>query len=461
MAHQSRMGESDAVTTRLVLAGAGHAHLSVLQALARKRPSETDIVLVTPAAFQTYSGMLPGWIAGHYSTPQCRIDVHAFAHQAGVRVVEAYLVAMDADRQCVATSDGQRIDFDILSLDVGSEIDRSLLEMAGARLLALKPLDDFFQAWPEVLAAALHKPGYRLAVVGAGAAGVELALAARHAFMRAGAAARVDLVASGAGPVAGHGRAVQRRVTQALDRAGVVVHHVRAAGAKEGLVLSDGTILACDCVIAATGARAPAWLGSSKLALDENGFVAVDGCHRSVSHPCVFAAGDVCARQDREVGRSGVHAVRAGPVLAANLLAMLQGGAMGVYRPRRRSLYLLACGPRYAIASWGRWSAEGYVLWRWKDWIDRRFIARFAPPAPRTTVGTKALLRRAGSARIARAALRIALVVGTALNIINQGPALWAGDRMHWGHFLLNYLIPYCVASYSAANNEIARRKDE
>lgn len=453
--------QSPAVTSRLILAGAGHAHLSVLQALERARPSDVDIVLITPLAFQTYSGMLPGWIAGHYSAQQCRIDVHALARRAGVRVIAAQLVAMDADRQCVATSDGQRIDFDLLSLDVGSEVDRSLLEMAGPRLLALKPLDAFFERWPQVLAAAVHKPGYRLAVVGAGAAGVELALAARHAFKRAGALAQVDLVASGAGPVSGHGKAVQQRVARALARANVVVHAARAAGARAGLLLSDGTTLACDCVIAATGARAPAWLGSSKLALDGNGFVAVDAHHHSVSHACVFAAGDVCARQDREVGRSGVHAVHAGPVLAANLLAMMKGGALAAYRARRRSLYLLACGPRDAVASWGGWSAQGYLLWRWKDWIDRRFIARFAPPAPAPRSRVPAFLRQGASARVAGGALRVALLAGTALNVLNQGQALWAGQGMHWGHFLLNYLVPYCVASYAAANYEFTRRKDE
>jgi len=73
-----------------------------------------------------------------------------------------------------------------------------------------------------------------------------------------------------------------------------------------------------------------------------------------------------------------VHAVHAGSALAHNLLATLAGGALQAYVPKRRSLYLLACGPRYAVASWGRWSAEGQWVWRWKDWMDRRFIQRFS-----------------------------------------------------------------------------------
>jgi NADH dehydrogenase FAD-containing subunit len=225
---------------------------------------------------------------------------------------------------------------------------------------------------------ARQTPDYRLAIVGGGAAGVELALAACYAFTQSGIGARVDLIVSEPpGLLAGHAASVQRRIARYLTTAGVVVHGFQAAGTQAGVLLSDGTVLPADRVIAATGARAPGWLKGTGLKLDMNGYVTVDATYRSISHRNVFAAGDVSARQDVAVARSGVHAVHAGPVLAANLLAALQGGAMQTYLPRRHSLYLLACGPRYAVASWGRWSAEGAWVWYWKDWIDRHFVQRF------------------------------------------------------------------------------------
>jgi NADH dehydrogenase FAD-containing subunit len=124
-------------------------------------------------------------------------------------------------------------------------------------------------------------------------------------------------------------------------------------------------------------------LQTSGLRLDAQGYVAVDACHRSVSHGDVYAAGDVCSREDAHFARSGVHAVRAGPVLAANLAAALTGGRFREYQPRRRSLYLLACGPRHAIVSWGSLSADGGWAWWWKDRIDRGFVGRHAV-SPRT-----------------------------------------------------------------------------
>lgn len=375
---------------RLLLIGGGHAHLSVLRALERATPAGVEVVLVTPALHQNYSGMLPGWMAGHYASKQCRIDLQPLAHAAHVHIVVDRIVGMDAARRHVTVADGRQIDYDILSLDVGSEIDTSSLQMAGDKLLPVKPLDGFFEAWPRILAMAQSeaqpqkqpqsRPVYRLTVVGGGAAGVELALAARHAFACAGCAARVDLVVAESGLLPGLAAGVRRRAARFLDHAGVIVHRLTAVGVEQGVLLSDGTLLPADCVIAATGARAPAWLQSSQLMLDEKGYIAVDASHRSVSHEHVFAAGDVCARQDIAMARSGVHAVHAGPVLAANLLASLAGGPLTTYRPRRRSLYLLACGPQYAIASWGGLSFAGRWVWHWKDRIDRGFIARFSSP---------------------------------------------------------------------------------
>jgi pyridine nucleotide-disulfide oxidoreductase family protein len=365
---------------RLVLVGGGHAHLSVLEALARERPGDVEVVLVTPSRYQIYSGMLPGWMAGHYGQSQCQIDLHPLAQSARIGMVTDRIAGMDAGRRCVQLPDGRQIDYDLLSLDTGSETDVSSLEMAREKLLPVKPLDKFFEAWPRILLAAGEAPDYRLVVVGGGAAGVELALAARFRLMRSGVASQVDLVAPESGLLPGHAESVKRRVARYLAKVNVVVHRLQGTATQTGIALSDGTLLRADCVIAATGARAPRWLAQCGLQLDETGYIAVDEFYRSLSHNDVFAAGDVSARQDIAVARSGVHAVHAGPVLAANLLAALRGGPLRTYQPRRHSLYLLACGPRYAIASWGRWSAEGAWVWHWKDRIDRGFVRRFARP---------------------------------------------------------------------------------
>ncbi len=361
---------------RLVLAGGGHAHLAVLNALARAPLRGVEVTLVTPTPRQAYSGMLPGWIAGHYVRTDLEIDLEPLARRANVRLVKYSIGAMDANRRCVALSDGRHIDYDVLSLDVGSEIDTSWLETLGGRLLPLRPLDEFMERWPGILAAVHRRPGFRVAVVGAGAAGVEVALATRHAFDRERIDGEVCLVAPREKFLVGHGPGARRRVADWAGRVGVRQHDGHAVGTRDGLLLPDGSTISADCVIAATGAAPPSWLRVSGLQLDAQGYVAVDSHHRSHSHSQVFAAGDVCSRDERHFARSGVHAVRAGPVLANNLAAVLSGGRFRQYHPRRRSLYLLACGPRSAVVSWGNLSCGGAWAWRWKDRIDRRFVER-------------------------------------------------------------------------------------
>ncbi len=358
---------------RLVLAGGGHAHLSVLRAMARQSP-DVDAVMITPGTHQTYSGMLPGWMAGHYSMAECQIDLHPLAQAANMEIVLDRVTGVNADLQRVTLANGTELDYDFLSIDVGGETNLSWLEALGQRLLPIKPLGEFVQRWQGIVAETGKQSSFSLIVVGGGAAGVEIALAAQYVFEEQGSTATVALVASERGLLPGHASGVSSRVRELLKQRGIVLHEAQAVGAEDGVLLGNGRHLYADIVIAATGSTPPRWLQTSHLALDEHGYISVDAGHQSISHPNVFAAGDVCARTDIIMARSGVHAVFAGPVVAHNLIASITGGKFIRYRPRKRSLYLMATGPKHAIASWGPLSAAGNWVWWWKNRIDRRFM---------------------------------------------------------------------------------------
>jgi NADH dehydrogenase FAD-containing subunit len=179
-------------------------------------------------------------------------------------------------------------------------------------------------------------------------------------------------------PLPGFVPPVLRRCARALDRLGVAVRSQRCERiAADHLQLGHGERLPCDVPLLAIGASAPAWLAGSGLALDAHGFITTGPTLQSCSHAEVFAAGDVATRVDAPHPKSGVYAVRAGPPLAANLHSALQGGPLQTFAPQRRTLYLLSCGERRAVASWGSWAAEGAWVWSWKDRIDRAFVARY------------------------------------------------------------------------------------
>lgn len=378
----------------LVLVGGGHAHLFVLEALiARGVPAGWRVVLVSPNRHQYYSGMLPSWMAGHYQLDECRIDLQPLFAKLQRAVGDGRaqwrmqkVVAMDADAQSVQLDDGSVLGYDALSLDVGSgvhmpEIDEcSGVSQSALGILPAKPLEVFFQEWQRWCAVVRDgQTPQRIAVLGGGAAGVELAMAAKY---RLGDKVQITLYAGNSGVLSSHSTAVQQRVWAQLRAAGITVRQSRCDAVEqqaEGWLLRSGNgVETCDGVLVAAGARAHGWLNETGLQTDARGYVAVTAQHRSVSHPQVFAAGDCCARVDVSLEKSGVHAVHAGPVLAANLLAVMCDDApSAVYQPKKRSLYLLACGRRYAIASWGNWSAQGRLWWYVKRWIDTRFMRRW------------------------------------------------------------------------------------
>lgn len=362
----------------LVMLGAGHAHVHLLSTLAAQPMAGVQITLVAPYPRQLYSGMVPGFVAGHYTLEECVIPLAPFLQNAAIRWLQRGASGLDAATRTVTLDDGSTLPYDVLSINSGPVQDRPSIEamMPGAREHALfvRPIEVFGALWPRVLALGQQKP-LRVALIGGGAAGFELACAVAHRLPDAA----VTLL-SGHAPVgANYPPAVQAMVMQALKARRITVIQDRCVGIAAGEVtLASGARLACDVPLLATGAQAPAWLQGSGLALDAQGFVAVNAFQRSTNHPEVFAAGDVATRVDLDLPRSGVYAVRAGPPLTQNLRAVLAGVAPKTYTPPIKTLNLLSCGDRRAIASWGNSSARGRWVWWLKDRIDRGFVRRYS-----------------------------------------------------------------------------------
>lgn len=365
---------------RLVLAGAGHAHAQVLLEWARAPLSGVELVVVSPQALAPYSGMVPGWLAGSYRLDEMVIHFPALCAAAGARWVTAEVVSLDPARRQLALSNGDALGYDLLSLNVGSTLRPPPGD--GARMLAMRPLSALPAAYEAVLADWSRGPSGRpwiVTAVGGGAAGVEslLAVLARLRNLRPDRPVHGGLVTSGAQLLPGLSAPARRVAQRTLARAGVTV--------QLGSGWCDAIGRSSDLVLWATGAEAHDWQRDptrrSGLAVSAQGFVQVDQQLRSVSHPDVFAVGD-CAHWQRgahALPKAGVIAVRMGPVLSNNLRAALDGAADShPYRPQRQFLVLLATGDRRAIASRGPFGASGSWAWRWKDFIDRRFIARYA-----------------------------------------------------------------------------------
>lgn len=369
---------------RILLVGGGHSHVEVLRRFALRPDPRVALTLVSPEPGTAYSGMLPGLVAGLYTRAETHIALRPLAHWAGARFLTDRVEALDLYTKTAAMADGVREPFDLVSLDVGSVPDD---RVAGARAHAIgvKPVPDFLAAWERMQLDAAAGTLRTIAVVGGGAAGVEIVLAmhARLAGALGAGAPRFALITDRPHLLPEHPPAVRARFGRILVERGVVLHLDSPATAVEpgAVVVAHGRRIAADRIVWAVAASAPPWLAASGLACDGRGFVRVDAALRSPSHPFVFAAGDCATQIGQPRPKSGVFAVRQGPPLAANLRSAAHGTPPTPYVPQRRALALITTGGRHAIASRGPFVAEGAWVWRWKDRIDRRFMAKYVPPA--------------------------------------------------------------------------------
>lgn len=364
---------------RLVLLGGGHAHVHVLATLAREPMPGVKTVLVTPFARQIYSGMVPGWVAGHYSLDQCAIPLEPLTRAAGTELALAAAVAVDAEQRTVTLSDGRVAEYDALSIDTGSLFDRDSITGAREHGLFVRPIEHFVVLFDEVLKLAAQRV-LDVVVVGGGAAGFELAMALQYRLCAGGEErARICLVTGDSTVLPNFGDRVRQLALRRLKGSRITVVNQRCVeiGPTHAL-LDNGARVACDVPLLAVSSMAPPWVRDSGMALDPQGFIAIGPTLQNLAHPQVFAAGDVASRNDMVLPRSGVYAVRAGPALALNLRRYLAGGDLQPWKTSLRSLYLLSCGEQRAIASWGPWHAQGRWVWSWKDRIDRRFIERYS-----------------------------------------------------------------------------------
>lgn len=436
----------------MILAGGGRSHLAYLEDWQHDPLTGTERILVTPFSLMTYSGMLPGWIEGLYRRSELEIDIRSLAAATGTQVTEDEVAALDADAKRLMLSSGQMLDYDVLSLGVGEHLDLS--GFSGIKdLLPVRPIDRFMERWEKFERSVAQSGPSQIAVVGGGAAGTELALAVASRFEENPVPTRIVLIAGKGGLPAGHASGVRERARVVLEGRGVDIQQADLAVGEGGQLVHNGGSARFDLVITATGINPPRWLADSSMTLGPGGGVSIGADLQSRSHRGVFAAGDVSERADRRPARSGVHAVKAGPTLAANLRSFIRGDKLQRHSPRKRTLYLLSTGERNAILSWGGLSVQGSWVWHLKDWIDRRFVMHFQ----RLAVSGRADLRRATLGRamlspsVVRTALHVSLVVGTCLNAINQGDELLSGEAVSWGRIALNYLVPFLVAGFSGA----------
>ncbi|MBV8096306.1 MAG: selenide, water dikinase SelD, partial [Acetobacteraceae bacterium] len=350
------------------------------------------------------SGMLPGLIRGEYGFDESHIDLAPLTAAARARLIMAEAAGIDPVGRRVSVCGRPDLPYDLLSIDVGG-----VPAMPPCGGIPVKPIGQFL----ERLTAVEQNSTGRLAVVGAGPAGTELALALSHR-LRASAPGRrtpITLISAESEPLPEAPTRARAIARAALAEMGIeLVCGVRAGPLREGKVpLSDGSYLETGAALWATHVKGPAFLAASGIGCDEAGCVRVDPCLRSLSHPSVFAAGDCAAIEGAPRPKAGVWAVRAGRPLAANLRRAARGRPLRPWKPQSEALVILGLGNGRAVAWRNGITLAGRLIWRWKDHIDRRWMRMYQqiqsrmPPMDEDSMRCGGCGAKVGSAVLAQA----------------------------------------------------------
>jgi selenide,water dikinase len=404
------------LTRDLVLIGGGHTHALVLRMWGMNPLPGVRLTVINPAPTAPYSGMLPGFVAGHYSKDDLDIDLIKLARFAGARVIVDKATGIDLRARTISLKGRGPIPYDIASIDVG--ITSEMPDLAGfvEHGIPAKPLDTFAARWDAYRKEA-KKP--RVAVLGGGVAGAELSMAMAHALR--GKSAEVRLIDRGTALSEFNETARDQLVKSLKDARVELIENADVVEVTaDAVVLKDGTRIPSTFTNGATGARPHSWIADTGLKLYQ-GFISVGPTLQS-SDSHVFAAGDCAYLTHAPRPKAGVFAVREAPVLFHNLRAALSGGTFKGYQPQKDYLKLISLGQKSALAEKLGTAVRGPMLWAWKNRIDTKFMEKFhnlptmaQPKLPalvadgvRAVMGDVPMCAGCGS-KVGRSALRAAL----------------------------------------------------
>jgi selenide, water dikinase len=371
----------------IVLVGGGHSHVGVLKSFGMQPVPGIRITLICTDMHTPYSGMLPGYVAGHYDYDAVHIDLSRLCVFAGARLFKDEVIGIDRANKKVICRNRPPVPYDQLSINIGSTPQLGGVPGAAEHAVAVKPIQRFNDRWVALVdRVKKHAGKTTIAVVGAGAGGVELTLAMQFRLRnelktlgRNPQELAFHLFTSSATILPTHNAGVRQRFDTVLAERGVVVHRnaeVKQVSAGK-LHASNGQTLDADEIVWVTRAGGAAWLQKTGLDLDAEGFIKVQDTLQTLTDPDIYAAGDIASMVNFKLEKAGVFAVRQGKPLTENLRHAVSGTPLQAYRPQTSWLALISTGDKFAVASRGALGFAGAWVWRWKDWIDQRFMRKF------------------------------------------------------------------------------------
>lgn len=383
---------------KILLLGGGHSHALVLKKMGMKPRASTQVTLVSPHSMTPYSGMVPGLISGQYSYEDCHMNLRHLCTFVGAKFIQDTGIGIDPLGKQVTLKQSPPISYDILSIDIGSSPN---LSISGDRdvVTGVKPIHLFLQrldAFSEFVTK--FQDHAKIAVVGGGAGGIEVAFSLREKFKQSSKQPEIHLFHNSSDILENSPLKSREIVRTTLIDKSIVLHcnekvsrvqKLRDSMHKIQMTCESGTTIEVNFLVFTTSASPPKWILDCPLSKNEKGFLAVNTHLQSISNEDIFAAGDIASIEGMNLEKSGVYAVRQAPILYENIIRRSQAKTLLKYKPQKSFLSLLSVGDGRAIAKRDRFifSPAGWI-WYWKDKIDRSFMETFKNLPPKKSMGS-------------------------------------------------------------------------
>lgn len=373
---------------KLVLIGGGHSHAIALKQWGLNPLPGVDLTLISDVEQTPYSGMLPGHVAGFYSYEETHIDLRSLAKFAGAELIIDRAIDIDGDNSKLSC-ESHSLEFDYLSLDIGSTPQTISIPGANKYAIPAKPVPQFLKAWYKLKQCAASNPQQPISIVivGGGAGGVELALNMQVCLQGILSTQsqhnleilEIHLVHRGQQLLSNHNNWVSNKLKKIIRQRGIKLHLQQSVVEvlADQVICQSGLSIKSSQTFWVTQATAPNWIKQSNLATNNQGFILVNDTLQSISHPQIFAAGDIATMINYSRPKAGVFAVRQGQPLLHNWQAILANRPLQPYVPQDKYLALIGTGDYKAIASWSVYGWRSQIFWWLKDYIDRKFMNQF------------------------------------------------------------------------------------
>lgn len=358
----------------LIFAGAGHAHIHSLSNLHEFVRAGASVTVVNKSRYHYYSGMGPGLLSGYYSLDETRFDIKKIVESHGCRFIEAEVKQIFPHEKRIFLSDNTALNYDLISFNTGSEVLSLPIAGEADNLYPVKPLENLYRIREKILAV----KKIDIAVIGGGAAGVEIAANLSELALRNSVDADISII-SREHLLPGYSESFYLKALKYLKRRDVNIYEYRDVEKidSDNIYFRSGEKIGHDIAVNASGIKPSSLFSLSGMRTGAEGGLPVDRYLHAADYPGIFAGGDCIQFEPAPLNKVGVYAVREGMILYYNLLAYIKGEKLLEFKPQKDYLAILNMAYRKGIMLWKGRLFSGVIPFYLKYFLDSTFMKKY------------------------------------------------------------------------------------